>query len=540
MQRSKVICTWSVIAVALAFTMSANAYQGMAMPKLHVNGRNLQDTNGNNVLLHGYMQPATSYFNGGSGVNFTDPTTFYPSDVAGELTYFKNVAELMTHTNALFGKSHGWYCSFVRYLDGDAGWSNGSLTDSAMFNRWITNMCVPYVQYCQSVGIYVVICGHPAFVNANDDGSKNMTAQYKTNLINWFTAVAGTSGIKSANNVMFEICNEPVGIESSLGNGQWGWGDAAHNQAFQTYMNDIVNAIRNTGADNVIWVPALGYSTTLSQFASYPISGSNIGYCGHWYPYGDTNMNDFNNSFTNNWKPCTDEYPLIITECTWNQGDSYGLINGTTAGFGNTTKSLFDAQGNVTWVIGMTGDDLGNLSQGWSHVTYPTTSGGQAAFDWWPTYTGSAPSGGGGAVANGTYKLINRNSGKALDATGQGTTNGTQIEQWTYGGGNNQKWTLTSLSTGIYQVIGVQSGKSLDIAASGTANGTKVELWDYNGGNNQKFGFSATSSGYYRITPQNATGSCLDVNGASTADGALVQLWTYGGGNNQQWIPQAP
>ena len=81
-------------------------------------------------------------------------------------------------------------------------------------------------------------------------------------------------------------------------------------------------------------------NTTLSQFVNYPISGSNIGYAGHWYPYGDTNMSDFTSNFNNNWKPCTDKYPLIITECTWNQGDSYGLINGTTAGFGTTTKNL--------------------------------------------------------------------------------------------------------------------------------------------------------------------------------------------------------
>jgi hypothetical protein len=445
----------------------------------------------------------------------------------------------MTHTSPLFGKSHGWYCSYVRYLDGNCGWdSNGNLSDSAKFNRWITNMCVPYVQYCRSVGLYVVICGQPTEVFPGGDGTKNMTAQYKQNLITWFTAVAGNPNIKSADNVMFEICNEPINIESSLGNGQWGFGDAAHNQAFQTYMQDIANAIRNMGADNVIWIPALGWETTMSQFVNYPISGNNIAYVGHWYPYGDTVMSDFQNNFTNNWKPCTDRYPLLITECAWNANDSYGLINGTTAGFGNTTKSLFDAQGNVSWVIGMTGDDIGNLGGGWANITYPTTSCGQAAFDWWPTYTGSAPSGGG--LANGTYKLIARHSGKALDAYGNQTANGTQIIQWTYGGGSNQKWTLTSLGGNIYKIIGVQSGRSLDIAASGTANGTKAELWDYNGGNNQQFGFSATDSGYYRITPQNATGSCLDVNGASTADGAIVQLWTYGGGNNQQWSPQAP
>jgi hypothetical protein len=148
--------------------------------------------------------------------------------------------------------------------------------------------------------------------------------------------------------------------------------------------------------------------------------------------------------------------------------------------------------------------------------------------------------GGATPVANGTYKFIARHSGKALDASGNGTTNGTQIIQWTYGGGANQKWTLTSLSGSTYKIIGVQSGRSLDIAANGTANGTKVELWDYTGGNNQQFAFSATDSGYYRITPQNATGSCLDVTGNSTADGATVVLWTWNSGANQQWALQAP
>ncbi len=145
-----------------------------------------------------------------------------------------------------------------------------------------------------------------------------------------------------------------------------------------------------------------------------------------------------------------------------------------------------------------------------------------------------------GGLANGTYKLINRNSGKALDATGQGTANGTQIEQWTYNGGSNQKWTITSLGSSLYQIIGVQSGSSIDISNWGTANGTKVQLWTYDGGTNQKFYFNATSGGYYEIVPSYITGSCLDVNGASTADGAIVQLWQWNGGNNQQWIPQAP
>jgi oligosaccharide reducing-end xylanase len=142
--------------------------------------------------------------------------------------------------------------------------------------------------------------------------------------------------------------------------------------------------------------------------------------------------------------------------------------------------------------------------------------------------------------ANGTYKLVARHSGKVMDAYGAQTGNGTQIIQWTYGGGSNQRWILTDRGSGQYSIIGVQSGRCVDISNWGTANGTKVQLWDYLGGSNQKYALTAVSGGYYRITPTHATGSCLDVSGVSTADGALVHLWQWLGGSNQQWAFQAP
>ena len=156
------------------------------------------------------------------------------------------------------------------------------------------------------------------------------------------------------------------------------------------------------------------------------------------------------------------------------------------------------------------------------------------------TFVSSGSGGCGGTVANGTYKIINRNSGLALDVTGNATTNSSPVEQWSYNGGNNQRWTVTSLGSGQYSIIGVGSGKSLDVYGNGTANGTKIDIYTYSGNNNQKWSFTATSGGYYRITPANATGSCLDVTGASTANGAAVDLWSYSGGNDQQWILQAP
>jgi len=146
----------------------------------------------------------------------------------------------------------------------------------------------------------------------------------------------------------------------------------------------------------------------------------------------------------------------------------------------------------------------------------------------------------GGPIANGTYKIESRNSGLVLDASGWGTANGTQINQWSYTGGANQLWTVTNLGNNQYSIIGVQSGKSIDINGWSSTNGTKVQLWDYSGGNNQKFTFTETRTGYYRITPVLAPGSCLDVTGYSSANGASVQLWSYGSGANEEWALQTP
>jgi aryl-phospho-beta-D-glucosidase BglC (GH1 family) len=141
-------------------------------------------------------------------------------------------------------------------------------------------------------------------------------------------------------------------------------------------------------------------------------------------------------------------------------------------------------------------------------------------------------------VANGTYRLISRHSGKALDAMGTG--DGTQIIQWPYWGGPMQQWTVTHTGNGQYSIIGVQSGKALDIEWGSTNDGAKVQLYSNWGGPMQKFTFTPTDSGYFRITPVSSPNSCLDVTGISTANGAAIQQWTYWGGAGQQWRIQYP
>jgi aryl-phospho-beta-D-glucosidase BglC (GH1 family) len=191
-------------------------------------------------------------------------------------------------------------------------------------------------------------------------------------------------------------------------------------------------------------------------------------------------------------------------------------------------------------------------SKGLKPIYWDTPSSGD--FDWTTgaiqdrdnirALTGGAalpPPGGGGIVTNGIYKVIARHSGKALEVSGQGTTDQSNVQQWSYWGGDNQKWTLMHLGNNQYKIIGLQSGKALDVSGGQTGNGTNVQIWTYLGGPNQIWTISATSGGYFRLTPTHAPSMCLDVNGSQWAnDGANVQIWQYLVGTNQQWIFQAP
>ncbi|MGJ6966699.1 RICIN domain-containing protein [Streptosporangium sp. G11] len=88
---------------------------------------------------------------------------------------------------------------------------------------------------------------------------------------------------------------------------------------------------------------------------------------------------------------------------------------------------------------------------------------------------------------------------------------------------------------GLTTVINRNSGKCVDARAAATANGTVVQQYACNGSTAQLWQFQPTSGGFYRVNNGNNGAQAWDVVNVSTADSALVQLWSYSGGNNQQW-----
>ena len=91
-----------------------------------------------------------------------------------------------------------------------------------------------------------------------------------------------------------------------------------------------------------------------------------------------------------------------------------------------------------------------------------------------------------------TLGYLSKKSKKVLDVYNSGTADGTNVDQWSWSGGNNQKWTLAHLGNGRYQAMGVGSGKLLEVAGASTANGANVRISTSNNHNCQKWTVTPT------------------------------------------------
>lgn len=133
------------------------------------------------------------------------------------------------------------------------------------------------------------------------------------------------------------------------------------------------------------------------------------------------------------------------------------------------------------------------------------------------------------------YKIVNRNSGKALNIVGGTSENGAAIEQYSYSGWNTQKFQILEADSGYYKIVSLHSGKALDINALSTEDGAACIQWDYSGGWNQQWGLQKTTEGYYNIVNRNS-GKVLDIYELSTDDGGLCVQWGANSGWNQDWM----
>ncbi len=133
------------------------------------------------------------------------------------------------------------------------------------------------------------------------------------------------------------------------------------------------------------------------------------------------------------------------------------------------------------------------------------------------------------------FMIVNRSSGKCVDLISGNTSNGAQVNQWTYDyNGPNQRWMLSPTeNSDHFRIASWVSGKSACIENDSTATGAKLHSWDYVGNNTaQQFDLVDAGSGYYKIRNVKS-GLVMEITGTSNND--RIQQNTDSGATSQQW-----
>ncbi len=352
---------YAMLAMAVVPLM-ASAQFGVVAP-LHVNGNQLNDQNGNKVVLHGVMDTPSPYFNHNRwGYTCTD------NNVSACINYYDKVF------GALQNPAKGTYCNIFR-LHLEPGWTNdpskqstGSETGEANISRfsaarlqkYLDMLYWPIAQKAINHGMYVVmrppgVC--PKELQVGD--------YYQEYLKTVWNIVSSNSTIKqNAGIVSLELANEPVHIKN-----QWGYDSET---AMRDYFQPIIDIIRRNGFTGIIWVPGTGYQSQYQNYAKYPVNDSNYGYAVHVYPewYGASDKSYNHQNFITNFKnqvPVVTSKPILVSEIDWSPekpgtgkynefgqwvASNYGTWGtASTSKWGNAWKAVMDYYGNISMTL---------------------------------------------------------------------------------------------------------------------------------------------------------------------------------------------
>ena len=250
--------------------------------------------------------------------------------------------------------------------------------------------------------------------------------------------------------------------------------------------------------------------------------------------------------------------------CAGNQSTYYIVVGRSTSPTGpyldKNGRSLWDYGGSE--VLSTSGNYIGPghfgyLNNNGQHLASIHYYDGTTATGWpgrldllqinmsngWPTFTRNftlnpigQPNNNTAPIANGTYRITPVHSNKALDVANCASSDGSNVQQWSWLNNDCQKWQVTNVGNGYYRISPVVAPtKALDVDGISTADGANIMLWEYWGGEGQQFRFQSAGSGKWRIIARHSN-KCLDVSGVSQNDGANINQWScISNSTNQQF-----
>lgn len=352
-----------ILLITLCVAPPAMAQWGQ-MPALHVEGKNLVDSTGKVVVLHGVMDTPSPYFN-----NYRWGKTCTYSNITKCVSYFNKLFTAITDTT-----QNAWCDLFRLHLDPcwtndpnktsdgkESGEADISRFSNARLKGLLKSLYFPIMRKAANHGLYVIV--RPPGVCPHNLQVGDYYQDYLKTV--WSTFVQNDSIRNNAGWISIELANEPVNVKDANGN--------ASDKALRDYFQPVVDSIRANGFTGIIWVPGTGWQSNYASYANYPIRDDNMGYAVHdypgWYSSSDATPNFYGvRTQFKKQVPVVATHPIVITEVDWSpinpngtphldeQGNSvlpnYGTwATASTSKWGKAYKGLIDYYGNISMTL---------------------------------------------------------------------------------------------------------------------------------------------------------------------------------------------
>ncbi len=138
-------------------------------------------------------------------------------------------------------------------------------------------------------------------------------------------------------------------------------------------------------------------------------------------------------------------------------------------------------------------------------------------------------------IPNGNYYINVRSKvASSVDIPGGSAADSTAIQLYSGNSSKAQQFTFTGQSDGSYEIVNVNSGKALDVRNGVAENNAIVQQYSRNNSQAQRWFIRDSGAGYYL---QSALGNwVLDLSGGNTANGAAIRLYTPNGTASQLFV----
>jgi endoglucanase len=241
-----------------------------------------------------------------------------------------------------------WHMNVVRLPINEHCWLGTAGVPAAYGGKNYQQFVTDYVDLFNRYGIYVILDMHQSGVG---DGTTNAQLANRANSITFWQSVSTV--FKENSGVLFDLVNEPHDVSWEC------WQDQAACDGTFTGMQQLITAIRETGAPQVILLGGLAYANDLTGWLTHMPSDPLHNLVASWHVYPDLNYCNSTSCYDSQIAPVLAQVPVIAGEV----GESvYGNVCGVDKS--NTVFDWLDAHktGYLAWTWNTWGSSCEDLS----------------------------------------------------------------------------------------------------------------------------------------------------------------------------------